>query len=483
MTGSGDTGSGDTGGASGVVTRLPTAAGQAEASLCLALDDDVLSVEIAEGRASFHLPAERSCAVAVSSAAAQDWLQRMQAGGTRFAEWSALTGTDPMGATRLLGDLTMRRLLVWWWGTPTRRLIEILPLSGRYMPVRAPADAMAILQSSVPLALSPRIVMQRRRASVALADPVLEAELVINPEGLDLLPALLEEGGEAAGRLPTGLRDVLAVAGFLRPLDAEGPDGAAWNPLALAFHRETRMPLLLNRAGEAMVERPKAPPLARRADEAGIGAVALPDGPQDRRSAPLDEIIARRVSRRRPGPRALTLTELGGLLGGVARYRHDRAEIFPKGTMARNIPGGGGLCETDFNVAAWRVDGLARGLWRYDGAAHRLLPLSDGAAIEGIMEDAAMRLYIDEERPDAVIVVSLRISRLAHKYGAMSYRLAMLHAGVAVEALYLVATDLDLACCAIGNGNGADFERASGHHPLRETALAEFAVSGSSAEP
>ncbi|MEM9761760.1 MAG: SagB family peptide dehydrogenase [Pseudomonadota bacterium] len=465
------------------VTRLPSAVRQEEASLCLGLDDDIISMKLTDVQASFQLPMERYCQVRVPSAAAHDWLQRLQAGGSRFADWSALMTEDPAASMRLLGELSARRLLLWWWGSPSRRLLEILPLSGHYLPVRAPAEAMAILQSSAPLALSPRIVMQRRDAGIVFADPVLEAELLVHPEGFDLLPAMLSEGtGSPVGLLPGGLRDVLAVAGFLRPLDAEGPDAGAWSPLSLAFHRECRMPILLNRAGDAMQERPKALPLARRADATGEGAVALPERAEGHRSAALDEVIRRRISRRRPGERPLSLTDLGGLLGGVARQRADRAESFPTGTMARNLPGGGGLCETDLNVAAWRVDGLARGLWRYDGADHRLLPLAEGPSIEGVMEDAVLRLQLGRERPDAVIIISLRIARLAHKYGAMSYRLAMLHAGVAIEALYLVGTDLGLACCAIGNANGPDFERASGYYPLRETGLAEFAVSGSSAD-
>ena len=78
--------------------------------------------------------------------------------------------------------------------------------------------------------------------------------------------------------------------------------------------------------------------------------------------------------------------------------------------------------------------------------------------------------------PQAVIVLASRLPRLAWKYEGIAYRLALLNAGVVIELMYLVATDMRLAPCANGSGDSRPFETATGLDPLEETAIAEFAL-------
>jgi hypothetical protein len=88
----------------------------------------------------------------------------------------------------------------------------------------------------------------------------------------------------------------------------------------------------------------------------------------------------------------------------------------------------------------------------------------------------AMALQSDQQQPDLTIVVSSRLPRLAWKYERMAYRASLLHAGVAIGLMYLVATDMTLAGCANGSGDSRLFEAATGLDRLEESAIAEFCL-------
>ncbi len=83
--------------------------------------------------------------------------------------------------------------------------------------------------------------------------------------------------------------------------------------------------------------------------------------------------------------------------------------------------------------------------------------------------------------PQILIVLTCRFPRFAWKYQSMAYRLVLMNAGVVIQTMYLVATDLGLAGCANGSGDSRLFAEITGLDPLRETSIGEFAL-GSSAK-
>ena len=87
-----------------------------------------------------------------------------------------------------------------------------------------------------------------------------------------------------------------------------------------------------------------------------------------------------------------------------------------------------------------------------------------------------MGIKPEEAKPDVTIVVSSRLPRLAWKYERMAYRASLLHAGVIIELMYLVATDMNLAPCANGSGDSRLFEQATGLDRFEETSIAEFCL-------
>ena len=76
--------------------------------------------------------------------------------------------------------------------------------------------------------------------------------------------------------------------------------------------------------------------------------------------------------------------------------------------------------------------------------------------------------------PQAMVVVSSRMPRLARKYEGIAYRLSLLDAGVALQTLHLVAAELGLVGAAAGTGDPRLFAAATGNTTWEETSIAEF---------
>ncbi len=64
----------------------------------------------------------------------------------------------------------------------------------------------------------------------------------------------------------------------------------------------------------------------------------------------------------------------------------------------------------------------------------------------------------------------------------MAYALVLKHVGVVYEAMYLAATAMNLAPCALGSGDSDRFARVSGTDYYDETSVGEFLL-GSRPDP
>ena len=83
---------------------------------------------------------------------------------------------------------------------------------------------------------------------------------------------------------------------------------------------------------------------------------------------------------------------------------------------------------------------------------------------------------------EVLITLAARFGRMSWKYQGMAYAAILKHVGVMYQQLYLVATALGLAPCAIGAGNSDRFAAAAGTHYYEETSVGEFVLSGQPVE-
>jgi SagB-type dehydrogenase family enzyme len=63
------------------------------------------------------------------------------------------------------------------------------------------------------------------------------------------------------------------------------------------------------------------------------------------------------------------------------------------------------------------------------------------------------------------------------KYQGMAYALILKDLGALIQTMYLVATSMDLAPCALGAGDADLFAQATGLNQLVEASVGEFMLS------
>ena len=78
--------------------------------------------------------------------------------------------------------------------------------------------------------------------------------------------------------------------------------------------------------------------------------------------------------------------------------------------------------------------------------------------------------------PQIVITIAARFGRVSWKYSSLAYALILKDAGVLIQTLYLMATDMGLGGCAIGSSNIDLFARMTGIEFHVEGPVGQFAL-------
>jgi SagB-type dehydrogenase family enzyme len=78
------------------------------------------------------------------------------------------------------------------------------------------------------------------------------------------------------------------------------------------------------------------------------------------------------------------------------------------------------------------------------------------------------------ENPPVLIVLAARFARILWKYEGIGYANLLKDAGGLLQTMYLVATAMGLAPCAIGGGDAECFAAAAGTAFWQESSVAEF---------
>ena len=77
-------------------------------------------------------------------------------------------------------------------------------------------------------------------------------------------------------------------------------------------------------------------------------------------------------------------------------------------------------------------------------------------------------------QPRRASLRTARFPRLAWKYASIAYALTLKHVGVVYQTMYLTATAMELAPCALGGGDSDLFARAADTDYYAETSVGEF---------
>ncbi len=253
-----------------------------------------------------------------------------------------------------------------------------------------------------------------------------------------------------------------------------------WEHHDLLFHTQSRRgrhnrPVggsfrFLDQLPHASVFKPESPGLR----------VKLPVPDVDDAAPGFFAVIEQRRSHRSSADHPLRLEQIGKLLWYVARVQahHPANPQDPRSYALTHRPcaSAGGMHELELYLTVNRCTGLAPALYRYDPQAHALAWVTDANAhTQTLLHDASRAAGLTEP-PCVLITLAARHGRVAWKYQSIAYALILKNVGVMYQQLYLVATALGLAACAIGSGDSDRFAAATGTNYYEETAVGEFVL-------
>jgi SagB-type dehydrogenase family enzyme len=258
----------------------------------------------------------------------------------------------------------------------------------------------------------------------------------------------------------------------------DAPDAPVgwWERHDLLFHARSRLGRHVGGYGGTFHRKGLVPaPQTVRADRAAILPLPRPDLERLRREdPPFADVLERRRSVRDYGPPP-TLSQLGEFLFRAARVQH---EIPPTAEdpdySLRPHPAGGALHELVLYPVVASCDGLAAGVYRYDPYEHGLVAVAAAGGSADELLDLAWRTADHRSVPQVYFAITARFQRLQWKYESMVYSVVLKDVGALYQTMYLVATAMGLAPCALGGGSSDLFSRLAGLDYYAESQVGEF---------
>jgi SagB-type dehydrogenase family enzyme len=185
------------------------------------------------------------------------------------------------------------------------------------------------------------------------------------------------------------------------------------------------------------------------------------------------DVLESRRSNREPAQPPLSKEHLSEFLYRSARVTGYLGSGEHEITL-RPYPSGGGLHELEIYPLVNQCTGLAPGLYRYDPYLHCLEhvapPSVDTAQLLG---DARRATRIAGE-PQILFLIAARFAHVNTKYQSVAYSLILKNLGGLFQTMYLVATAMGLAACALGGGSSDVFCRLASTEYWQESTVGEF---------
>lgn len=280
----------------------------------------------------------------------------------------------------------------------------------------------------------------------------------------------------------------LLGVGILTAVDGSGADADEAHPQVVLREFHDVLMHAASRCG--LGDRARGATLRFRGAVAPLPAVReLPDGPRtplpvpDRcrvlaQDPPLAQVMEDRRSVWEHGAEPISVDQLGEFLFRVARVDSiqpiDEAAERPYETTRRTYPSGGACYDLELYLTIHRCAGLGLGIYHYDPAGHRLTSVCDDPdLVRQLMLQASSATGMPEP-PQVLVTLASRFGRLSWKYEGIAYATTLKNVGVLYQTMYLAATAMGLAPCALGAGDSAAFARATGLDPLVESSVGEF---------
>lgn len=259
-------------------------------------------------------------------------------------------------------------------------------------------------------------------------------------------------------------------------LEQENDTLAQWEFHDLLFHSRSRAGRHNNPIGKSFrfLGKIEPPPVVKPKLSNDIIQLYKPDLEKlKQEDYPFTLTMEQRDSIRVQGNQPITDKQLGEFLYRTARVR----AIFPKDEKEcsdRPYANGGACYELEFYIIVNKCENIPEGLYHYCPLDHQLCKISEKSTyVETLLKNA--ETATDPPcNSQILIVLATRFPRVSWNYESMAYALTLKHVGVLYQTMYLVATAMNLAPCAIGSGNSDVFATAIGYDYYAETSVGEF---------
>jgi SagB-type dehydrogenase family enzyme len=159
---------------------------------------------------------------------------------------------------------------------------------------------------------------------------------------------------------------------------------------------------------------------------------------------PIAAAIGNRKSHRAPTKGELLLSELSFLLWATQGVRKKEGMHH----ALRTVPSAGCRHSFETYIAAFKVDGLEKGIYRYLPLSHQLLAVS----VFDDLEARVTRMALGQgfvAKSAATFIWTTLPSRMEWRYGPAAYKVIALDAGHVCQNLYLACEAVGCGTCAI----------------------------------
>ena len=335
-----------------------------------------------------------------------------------------------------------------------------------------------VLESSIGQATVTLLDSQAHQIIAELASPASVNSIAATMP--DLAP-------EEIGQFLNFLINASAITPIINSIDSndshkteeEADDALShWEFHDLLFHSRSRLGRHHNNYGGTLHMLGKVAPLAVKKNglKGEVIALAKPNLPQlIEDDMPFTAVLEQRRSVRTYGERPITAEQLGHFLYRVAHVQQIfRDTEHGADFMLRPTPNGGAIHELEIYPIIESCEGLAQGLYYYNPFEHQLHKLAEKTVFVTGLLQMAWHTANRESPIQVCLAVTARFQRTQWKYQSMAYALQLKHVGVLYQTMYLVATSMGLAPCALGGGDSDLFARAADLNYYAETTVGEF---------
>lgn len=344
----------------------------------------------------------------------------------------------------------------------------------RFAYCRREGDSL-VLES--PLSSARAILLNRKGAAVvaALAQPLTARDLCSSVDGLTEVTA-------------SNLLSLLVNTALVAEVRGDGalpedddPALVQWQFHDLLFHSRSRMGRHDYAMGGIFPFLGRIPPLP--ASKPITTGETIPLFKPELRRLELEDrsftsVLEKRKSVRSYQGAPIHIRQLGEFLYRAARVRRvldaDPARERHYQASSRPYPSGGATYDLEVYVAVHTCTDVDAGLYHYDPVDHQICRIApNNEAVQRLLRHAraAGELGCD---PQVLIVLTSRFQRVSWKYSGFAYAMTLKNVGVLYQTMYLVATAMGLAPCALGAGDSDLFSQAAGTDYFAESSVGEF---------